>query len=141
MNFLYSQKWLVPIYKNPSYLFKPVWLQNFGCRKQLPLIWVGGWVVFSSCQLLSRRSHRRSAMEKGVLKNFAKFTEKHLCQSLYFNKVASLNFAKFLRTPFLTDHLRTTASVNLLFFKSRRISLQYLNFKSNIRLKKFAENI
>ena len=25
---------------------------------------------------------------KGVLKNFAKFIEKHLCQSLYFNKVA-----------------------------------------------------
>ena len=55
---------------------------------------------------------------KGVLKNFAKFTEKHQCQSLFFNKVAGLrpatllekrlwhwcfpvNFAKFLRTPFL----------------------------------------
>ena len=28
--------------------------------------------------------------EKGVLKSFAKFTEKHLCQSLFFNKVADL---------------------------------------------------
>ena len=28
--------------------------------------------------------------KKGVLKNFAKFTEKHLCQGLFFNKVASL---------------------------------------------------
>ena len=61
--------------------------------------------------------------KKSVLKNFAKFTEKHLCQSLFFNKVAglrpatllkkrlwhrcfSVNFAKFLRTPFLTEHLR-----------------------------------
>ena len=26
--------------------------------------------------------------EKGVLRNFAKFTRKHLCQSLFFNKVA-----------------------------------------------------
>ena len=26
--------------------------------------------------------------EKGVLRNFAKFTGKHLCQSLFFNKVA-----------------------------------------------------
>ena len=26
--------------------------------------------------------------KKGVLKNFAKFTGKHLCQSLFFNKVA-----------------------------------------------------
>ena len=28
--------------------------------------------------------------EKGVHKNFAKFTEKYLCQSLFFNKVAGL---------------------------------------------------
>ena len=35
--------------------------------------------------------------KKGVLRNFAKFTGKHLCQSLFFNKVAGL--AKFLRTP------------------------------------------
>ena len=28
--------------------------------------------------------------KKGVLRNFAKFTEKHLCQSLFFNKVAGL---------------------------------------------------
>ena len=58
-------------------------------------------------------------MKKGVLRNFAKFTGKHLCQSLYFNKVAGLrpatllkkklwhrcfpvNFAK-LRTPFLQN--------------------------------------
>ena len=27
---------------------------------------------------------------KGVLRNFAKFTEKHQCQSLFFNKVAGL---------------------------------------------------
>ena len=29
--------------------------------------------------------------KKGVLRNFAKFTGKHLCQSLFFNKVASLS--------------------------------------------------
>ena len=56
--------------------------------------------------------------KKGVLRNFAKFTGKHLCQGLFFNKVAglrpatllkkrlwhrcfSVNFAKFLRAPFL----------------------------------------
>ena len=61
--------------------------------------------------------------KKGVLRNFTKFTGKHLCQSLLFNKVAGprpatllkkrlwhrcfpVNFAKFLRTPFLTEHLR-----------------------------------
>ena len=57
--------------------------------------------------------------KKGILRNFAKLTGKHLCQSLFFNRVAGLqlykkrlchrsfpvNFAEFLRTPFLTEHL------------------------------------
>ena len=37
---------------------------------------------------------------KGVLRNFAKFTAKHLCQSLFLNKVAGL---RLLRTPFLQN--------------------------------------
>ena len=46
---------------------------------------------------------------KCVLRNFAKFTGKHLCQSLFFNKVAGnrpvpecfpMNFSKFLKAPF-----------------------------------------
>ena len=72
--------------------------------------------------LKSRRSHRSCSLRKGVLRNFAKFTGKHLCQSLFFNKVAGLspeacnfikkrlwrrcfpvNFAKFQRTPFLQN--------------------------------------
>ena len=56
-----------------------------------------------------------------VLRNFAKFTGKHLCQGLFVNKVAGqacsfinketlvqvfpVNFAKFLRTPFFIEHL------------------------------------
>ena len=36
----------------------------------------------------NRSSHRRCSVRKGVLRNFAKFTGKHLCQSLFFNKVA-----------------------------------------------------
>ena len=31
------------------------------------------------------------SVRKGVLRNFAKFTGKHLCQSLFFNKVAGLS--------------------------------------------------
>ena len=62
-------------------------------------------------------SHRRCSVRKGILRNFAKFTGKHLCKSLFFNKVANLrsvallkmrlcfpvNFVKFLRTPFLQN--------------------------------------
>ena len=61
-------------------------------------------------------------MKKGILENFAEFTGKHLCQSLFFNIVVSLspvtlfkkrlwhrcfpvNFAKFSRSPFFTEHL------------------------------------
>ena len=60
--------------------------------------------------------------KKGVVRNFTKFTAKHLYQSLFFNKVAGLRpvtllknrlwhrcfpeiFAKFLRAPFLTEQL------------------------------------
>ena len=58
-----------------------------------------------------RSSHQRCSMKKGVLRNFTKFTEKHLCQCLFFNKVAGL-WPKFLKTPaFLTEHIRTTASL------------------------------
>ena len=65
---------------------------------------------------LKNRSSRPVVFcKKGVLRNFTKFTGKHLCQSLFFNKVSFLkkrlwhrrfpvNFAKFLRTPFLTEH-------------------------------------
>ena len=41
------------------------------------------------------RSRRpRVFCEKGVLRNFSKFTEKHLCQSLFFNKVAGIAIKK-----------------------------------------------
>ena len=60
--------------------------------------------------------------KKGVARNFAKFTGKHLCQSLFFNKMAGLrpatllkkrlwhmrfpvNFVKFLITLFYIEHL------------------------------------
>ena len=71
----------------------------------------------------SRSSRPEVFCKKGVLKNFAKFTGKQLCQTLLFNKVTGLrpatllkkrlwrrcfpvNFANFFRTPFLTEHLR-----------------------------------
>ena len=59
----------------------------------------------SSSRVRSR--HQRCSVRRRVLRNFAKFTGKHLCQSFFFNKVAGLshrcfpvNFVKFLRTSF-----------------------------------------
>ena len=50
-----------------------------------------------------------------VLQNFAIFTKKQLCRSLFFNKISKKRLqhrcflwksAKFRRTPFFTEHLR-----------------------------------
>ena len=43
-----------------------------------------------------RSSHRRGSI-KGVFKNFAKLTGKHLCQSLFCNNVAGLRAAPLLK--------------------------------------------
>ena len=45
----------------------------------------------------SRSSHRRCSVRKGVLRNFAKFTGKHLSQGLLFNKAAGLRPATLLK--------------------------------------------
>ena len=80
--------------------------------------------LFSFSKLLfSEAVTQRCSVKKGVLRNFPKFTGKHLGQRLFFDKVARIrpaallkkglwhrcfpvNFAKFLRTPFLTEYLR-----------------------------------
>ena len=61
-------------------------------------------------------------MKEGVLRNSAKFTGKHLCQGLFFNKVAGLDlqlyslarlwceFCEIAKKTFFTETLRTTAS-------------------------------
>ena len=42
---------------------------------------------------LGRSSRPEVLCEKGVLKHFLQFTGRNLCQSLFFNKVASLRSA------------------------------------------------
>ena len=75
------------------------------------------------CQT-TRSSHRRCSVKKGVLRNFAKFTGKHLCQRLFFDKVAGLRplaqvfsyeFCEISKNNFFTEHLQTTASEHLSF--------------------------
>ena len=52
-----------------------------------------------------RSSHRKYSVRKGVFftKNFTKFTGKHLCQSLFFNKVAGLRPATLLKKETLAQ--------------------------------------
>ena len=63
-----------------------------------------------------RSGHRRFSIKKGVLKNFAKFTGKHLCQSLFFQacnfikketlaQVFFCAFCEIFKNRFFTEHL------------------------------------
>ena len=97
----------------------------------------------------SRNSRWRCSIKKGVLKNFAKFAGKHLCHSLFFNKLAGfrpgillkkrlwhkcipVNFRKFLWTPFLQNTFGRLSIVirelQTVFWKLR---LEITNFLEN----------
>ena len=88
------------------------------------------FVLFHTSYLRYRSSHQGCSMKNSVLRNFTKLTGKHLCQSLFFNKVVGLrpatllkkrlrhrcflvNFAKFLRTPFLHNTGRLLLEIQI----------------------------
>ena len=48
-------------------------------------------------QMTTRSSHQRCSVRKDVLRNFAKFTGKHLRQVLFYNKVAGPESATLLK--------------------------------------------
>ena len=109
-------------------IFKEIWkfsacfvfLRNFGSSFVSSNYLTQNQVM---AKLTNFRSSRREVFcKKGVLRNFTKFIGKHLYQSLFFNKVAGLrpatslkkrlwykffpvNFVKFQRTPFFTEHV------------------------------------
>ena len=80
--------------------------------------------IDSAVEAAGRSSQRMCCVRKGVLRNFTKFTGKHLCSSLFFNKVAGLSLqpATLLKkrlwhrcfpvyfANFFTEHLRATTS-------------------------------
>ena len=82
--------------------------------------------------LTLKSNHQRCSTKKGVFKNFAKFTWKHVCQSLYFNKNAGLNlqhsketlaqvfsceFCNIFINTFFTKHLQVTAPEDWKLFR------------------------
>ena len=98
------------ISENKSYLSNWIHLILEGKFGRDPLI----------CQGAGRGSRPEVLFKKDALRNFTKFTGKHLCQSLFFNQAAGLrpaasfakrlwhrcfpvSFAKFLKTPFLQN--------------------------------------
>ena len=90
-------------------------------------------------------SHRSYFIKKCCLERFAKFKGKHLCQSLFFNKVAGLRlqlylkrdsgtgvffkFCEIFENTFFIENLRATASA-WTSFSTRRGSCMYLEVRT-----------
>ena len=88
-------------------------------------------------------------MKKGVLKNFAKFTGKHLCWSFFFNKTAgrrsvtlskketlaqvfSCQFREVFKSTIFTEHYRMTASCFLSIICQFHMKVCFLLVKGKI---------
>ena len=64
-------------------------------------------------------------MKKGALRNFAKFTGKHLCQSLFFNKVAGAA-SEIQRQKHPLE--KCSAVLTKVFFKNPLLMYKYSDF-------------
>ena len=73
--------------------------------------------LYFAIEIKERSNHQDVFCKKGALRNFAKFAGKHLCQSLYFNKVAGLRLqisqnTFFYRTPLKAASEKTQVQKN-----------------------------
>ena len=68
---------------------------------------------------MQKQSPRGFSAKKGVLKNFMKFTGKHLCQSLSLDKVACLMPVNYLKRDF--------PSAQVFFYKFGKVFKMNLN--------------
>ena len=98
--------------------------------------------------ILDRTSHGRCSVREDVLRNFAKFTGKHLCQGLFvsgpkacnfikkrlWHRYVRANFAKFLRTSFSQN---TSGRLHLL--RVNRVSDYYA--KKNLFMNNFSVDV
>ena len=81
-------------YSQTSQLISEFWQniwQGFECNAGF-VFQINYRFPFDRSMSLCRSSHLELFCKKGVLRNFAKFTGKHLCQRLFFNKVAGLRW-------------------------------------------------
>ena len=106
---------------------------------------------FCQLHLILPRCRRREVFcKKGFHRNFAKLAGKHLCQSLFFNKVAGLrpvtlfkkrlwhrcfpvNFVKFLRTPFIIEHFWWLLLQKRIQYLSKAVTFR-INVRKQIKL-------
>ena len=135
----------------------------FGLLKQL-LYWATHTLIL--VLIIFRSSHRRCSVKEVFLEISQNSQEKYLCQSLFLNKVAGLrpaallkksfwhrcfpvNFAKFLRTPFFTEHLQwlllnlsstelaASESMEQVFYKNVILQLRSKSLKNTCKKSSF----
>ena len=101
------------------YYFQTWAKQTVGNSKHFKWYKIHQHYFLQSISNIIRNSHQKCSMKKGVLRNFTKFTGKHLCQSLFLIRlqketlaqVFSCNFCEISWNTFFTEPLWTTASV------------------------------
>ena len=101
------------------------------------------WVLFFHHKASKRQKQPpKCSVKKGVLRNFGKFTGKHLCQSLFFNKVAGfikketltqVFSCEFCKTSKNTFSYRTPLVAASNCYKNRTISGIFWQFPVNLR--------
>ena len=85
-------------------------------------------VLFVPFLLIFRSSHQRCSVRKGVRRNFVKFTGKHLCQSLFFDKVANFIEIETLAQIFSCEFCEI--SKNTLFYRTPPVAAFGSSIKS-----------
>ena len=91
--------WNIELTLVPSLQIKP---KKYSARKHVwHRFWKGerSWWDSTQNECLEKKPSER-LFQKGVTRNFAKFTRKHLCRNLFFLWSFLVNFETFLRTPF-----------------------------------------
>ena len=108
-------------------------------------------------------SHPEVLCKKGILKNFTKFTGKHLCQSLFLNKIVgqspvcnpikkktmtqvfSCEFCEIFKNTFFKENLWITASVLQFLMRTTLPELKVVSkntfFKEHLWLLLLARNL
>ena len=103
--------------KNRIIVYSPKTSSNIPFRYHFDFLFIMIISISISLNLIIQKKAPEVFYKKCVLRNFVKLTGKHLCQSLFFNKVIGLrpatflkkrlwhrcflvNFTKFLGTPF-----------------------------------------
>ena len=80
-----------------------------------------------------RSSHGGCSVRKNALRNFAKFTGKHLCQSLFFNKVAGLRLIVYKdRNSFFKALLKRDNSFTIHHTNFQSLAIELFKVKKNL---------